>query len=91
VKLRSIATPQHRDSPMAVCHKVRDGGLSAAGVVGQHDIGVEIAGRTVDEHEWEAGSSLALQVAVVAGDGRDDQPVNSPRNERFGEVVLALS
>ena len=49
--------------------EVRDRGPGAAGVVGEHDVGVDEARGAVDEDERHARRAVALQVAVV-GRGR---------------------
>jgi hypothetical protein len=62
----------------------------AAGVVGQHDVGVDEVRRAVDEDDRDAGVAVAREVAVVAPGRDDDQAVDAPREERLHEVALAL-
>ena len=88
VQLGAIA--QEGDAAMAVVDEVRDGDAGAAGVVGEHDVGVDEARRAVDEDEGDPGRPVALQVAVVGRGGRDDEPVDAPRAERLGQLALAL-
>jgi hypothetical protein len=78
------------DARVARAEQVRSRLAGAAGVVGEHDVGVDEARRAVDEYDRDAGLAVAHEVAVVGAGGHDDEPVDAARQERLDEVALAL-
>jgi len=71
---------------MAVREQVLDSLTGAADVVEQHDVDVDLAGRTVDEDGAGAEPELRLEVAVIAAGGgraaRAGALAPCPRRER---------
>jgi hypothetical protein len=63
---------------------------SAAGVVAEHDVGVDELARPVHEDHRHAVVAVARQVALVAPRRRDDEAVEAPGAEGLGEAALAL-
>ena len=84
------AVAEEGDAPMTGGDQVLDGGAGAADVVGQHRIGVDESGRPVHEDQRRAAAPLALEVALIATAGHDDQAVDAARRERLDELALAL-
>ena len=79
---------QEADPAMPRRGKVHDGLSRPADVVGGHGIGVEEAGRTVDEHERCAGALLRLEVAVVGASRHDEDAVDATRAERLDQLTF---
>jgi hypothetical protein len=78
------------DAAVAGGEQMAGGRAGSAGVVGHHDVRVDVARRAVDEHERDAGVAVADEIAVVGPGGDDDQAVDAAREERLHELALAL-
>lgn len=78
------------DPPVAVGDEVGHGVAGTAEVVGEDDVGVDPARRTVHEHRRHARLQLRLQITVVVT-GRDDhETVHAPGAQRQHQFLLAL-
>ena len=69
---------QKCDPPVTPGDQVGHGPLGAAAVVAEDAVGVDRAGRPVDEHQPQAVGDVAQQMGMVGGRGDDDQAVHPP-------------
>ena len=76
-----------RDPVVAVREQVLDARARAAEVVEQDGVGLDAAGRAVEEHERGAGGELGLEVAVVGAGGDDQQRVDRAAQEAADELA----
>ena len=84
-----LAATEEADSAVPRGDQVRDRGVGAAGVVGEHGVGVKEARRAIEEHERDAAGAFA-QVAMVGAGGDDDEGVDAPGGERCRELAFSL-
>ena len=88
VHLRAVA--EETDPAVARGDQMGDGRARAAGVVGDHRVGVDEVRRAVDEGQRHPGRSLPQQVGDVRHGGRDDQAVDPARAERRRELAFSV-
>ena len=70
------------DPAMAVREQVGGRGEGAAAVVGEHRVGREPGGGSVDEHHGQPRRLLREQVALVVAGRHDDDTVDASRGQR---------
>ena len=62
-----------------------------AGVISNHRVGVDPAGRTVDEDRRGPGAQLGDEVVLTVARGHDDQAVDAAGDEVVDQLLLALA
>jgi ribose transport system substrate-binding protein len=77
------------DAAMAVGNEMLDGGASADVVVGQHLIGIEHAGDTIDNNHRGASFPLGDEVALIIARRHEYETVDAPRHQSPGQLSLA--